>query len=268
MRPSVAGYWSRTPKTSCEVDRAPRSPTRTSMPRAPARVWTTAMVCGWQSAATKKTLRRRSVTATAHVHGLGRGGRLVEQRGVGDRQAGQVGDHGLEVEQRLEPALGDLRLVGRVLGVPARVLQDVALDHRRAPGSRGSPCRGRSGRPGCSTAMPRRTASVSRSPSGRSSGSSESEKRPRRRIDAGTVSPTSRSSESSAERVEHLADLGLVRARGGGGRRCRSARGAAGMAPADLARFGARARPGRRLAARYASPLFTYSSYCSAFISA
>ena len=45
--------------------------------------------------------------------------RLVEQRGVGDVEAGQVGDHGLEIEQRLQPALGDLGLVGRVGGVPA-----------------------------------------------------------------------------------------------------------------------------------------------------
>ena len=38
---------------------------------------------------------------------------------------------GLEVEQRLEPALADLGLVGRVGGVPGRVLQHVAPDHRR-----------------------------------------------------------------------------------------------------------------------------------------
>ena len=47
------------------------------------------------------------------------------------RQPGQVGDHRLEVEQRLEPALADLGLVGRVGGVPGRVLQHVALDDRR-----------------------------------------------------------------------------------------------------------------------------------------
>src|SRR4029077_7939810 len=35
----------------------------------------------------------------------------------------------LEVEQSLESALRDLRLVGRVGGVPPRVLDDVALDH-------------------------------------------------------------------------------------------------------------------------------------------
>ena len=64
-------------------------------------------------------------------HRLGGGGRLVQHRGAGDRQAGQVGDHRLEVDQRLEPALADLGLVGRVGRVPGRVLQDVALDDRR-----------------------------------------------------------------------------------------------------------------------------------------
>ena len=48
-----------------------------------------------------------------------------------EKYAVKVDDHRLEVEQGLEPALGDLRLVRRVLRVPARVLEDVALDHRR-----------------------------------------------------------------------------------------------------------------------------------------
>ncbi len=63
-------------------------------------------------------------------HGFGRRGRLIEQRGVGDVEPGEVADHGLEVEQRLQPALADLGLVGRVGRVPGRILQDVALDHR------------------------------------------------------------------------------------------------------------------------------------------
>ena len=57
-----------------------------------------------------------------HRHRLGRRRRFVQQRGVGDRQAGQVTDHGLEIEQRLEPALRDLGLIGRVGGIPAGVL--------------------------------------------------------------------------------------------------------------------------------------------------
>ncbi len=68
-------------------------------------------------------------------HGLGRGRPLVEQTGVGDRHAGQVADHRLEVEQPLQPPLGDLRLVGGVLGVPARVLKNVAGDDARGNGA-------------------------------------------------------------------------------------------------------------------------------------
>ena len=54
--------------------------------------------------------------AVAHRHRLGRRRGLVEQRGARDRQAGQVPDHGLEVEQDLEPALRDLRLVRACTG--------------------------------------------------------------------------------------------------------------------------------------------------------
>ncbi len=69
--------------------------------------------------------------AQAERHRLRRRGRLVQQRGVGDVEAGEVADQGLEVEQRLQPPLRDLGLVRRVGGVPGRVLQDVALDHAR-----------------------------------------------------------------------------------------------------------------------------------------
>ena len=68
-------------------------------------------------------------------HGLGDRGRLVQQGGAGDRQRRQVGDHGLEVEQRLQPALADLGLVGRVRRVPAGVLQHVSPDHRGRVGA-------------------------------------------------------------------------------------------------------------------------------------
>jgi hypothetical protein len=37
----------------------------------------------------------------------------------------------LEIQQRFEPPLRDLGLVRRVRRVPARVLEDVALDNRR-----------------------------------------------------------------------------------------------------------------------------------------
>jgi hypothetical protein len=65
----------------------------------------------------------------AQRHRLGGRGALVEHRGVGDLQAREVADHGLEGEQRLEPALADLGLVRRVRRVPGGVLEDVAQDH-------------------------------------------------------------------------------------------------------------------------------------------
>jgi len=74
------------------------------------------------------------VQAVAHHHGLGGGGALVEHRGVGDFEPGQVADHRLEVEERLEAALGDLGLVGGVGGVPAGVFKDGPLDDGRDHG--------------------------------------------------------------------------------------------------------------------------------------
>ncbi|MCY1215383.1 hypothetical protein D9M72_272260 [compost metagenome] len=66
--------------------------------------------------------------ALAEGHGLGGGSAFVEQGGVGDRQAGEVADQGLEVQQRFQAALGDFRLVGGIGGVPGRVFQQVAQD--------------------------------------------------------------------------------------------------------------------------------------------
>ena len=105
------------------------------MPSGSARVRTTAIVCGRQSASTTKHAVLGLADAPAERHRLGGGGRLVEQRRVRDRQAGQVGDHRLEVEQRLEPALRDLRLVRRVGRVPGGVLEHVAQDDRRRDGA-------------------------------------------------------------------------------------------------------------------------------------
>ncbi len=73
--------------------------------------------------------------APGQGHGLGCCGRLIEQRGVGQIEAGEVDDHLLVVQQRFQPTLGNLRLIGRVGGVPARILQHVAQDHRRGDGA-------------------------------------------------------------------------------------------------------------------------------------
>ena len=64
-----------------------------------------------------------------HGHSLGRGRRFVEQRRIRQVHAREVRHHRLEVEQRLEPPLGDLGLIRRVRGVPGRVLEHVATDH-------------------------------------------------------------------------------------------------------------------------------------------
>ena len=53
----------------------------------------------------------RRADAQAKRHRLGGGRRFVEHRRVRDRHAGQVADHRLEIDQRLEPALRDLGLV-------------------------------------------------------------------------------------------------------------------------------------------------------------
>ncbi len=73
--------------------------------------------------------------APGQRHGLGGCGALVQQGGAGGGQAGQVGDHRLEVQQGLQAALGDLRLVRRVGRVPGRVLHDVAQDDGRREGA-------------------------------------------------------------------------------------------------------------------------------------
>ena len=72
--------------------------------------------------------------AFAERHGLGRRSGFVEQGGVGDRQAGEVADQGLEVQQRFQAALGNFWLVWGVSGVPGRVFQQVAQDRCRGVG--------------------------------------------------------------------------------------------------------------------------------------
>ncbi len=73
---------------------------------------------------------RRFALAHAHRQRHGLGGRrgLVEHRSTGDGHAGQVAHHGLEVDQRFQPALGNLRLIRRIGGVPGRVFEYVAQD--------------------------------------------------------------------------------------------------------------------------------------------
>ncbi len=81
-----------------------------------------------EDAAVGRLLRRHPMQQR---HRLAGRGRLVEQRGSGHGQPGEIGDDGLEVQQRFEAALGDLGLVGRVGCVPARILEHAAANHAR-----------------------------------------------------------------------------------------------------------------------------------------
>ena len=63
--------------------------------------------------------------ALGHQHRFGGGGGTVIERGVGHLHAGQQRHLGLELEQILQRALGDFRLVGRVAGEEFRALDQV-----------------------------------------------------------------------------------------------------------------------------------------------
>ena len=93
-------------------------------------VRTTSMVWGWHASETKNLRPSFPLTFIAMVMASAAGRALVEQGGVGDLHAGEVHHHGLEVQERLHAPLRDLRLVGGVGRVPARILQDVAEDDR------------------------------------------------------------------------------------------------------------------------------------------
>ncbi len=68
-------------------------------------------------------------------HRLGSGRGLVEQRRVRERQPREIADHRLVVEERLEAALRDLRLVRRIGRVPGRILEHLAQHHLRRMGA-------------------------------------------------------------------------------------------------------------------------------------
>ena len=74
--------------------------------------------------------RRRGRYAFGQRHGFGGGGRLVQERGIGDVERRQITYHGLKIQQRLESPLADFGLIGRIRGVPGGVLQNIAQDHR------------------------------------------------------------------------------------------------------------------------------------------
>ena len=80
------------------------------------------------AAGDEEHVRLRLGRTLGQRHRLGGGSAFVEQRGIGDVHAGEVGAQGLEVDQRFHAALRDLRLVRGVRRVPRGILEDVAQD--------------------------------------------------------------------------------------------------------------------------------------------
>ena len=141
---------------------------------------------------------RGLAAASRQGHRLGGCRRLVEQRGAGHRESGEVAHDRLEVEERLEPALGDLRLVGRVSGVPGRVLEHVAQNDRRRHGAVVAEADHR----GQHLVAPGELAQLIEHLVLGTARSSRSGSPPR--IEAGTAASTSSSRERMAEQRQHL----------------------------------------------------------------
>lgn len=76
----------------------------------------------------KEGVRLLAKDRVAHRHGLCRSSGLIKQRDVGEREAFNVRDHSLVVEQGLEATLIDFYLKRGALSVPAWVLEIVTND--------------------------------------------------------------------------------------------------------------------------------------------
>ena len=71
------------------------------------------------------------VRAVHQRHRFGGGRRLIQQRGARHFHPRQIRHHRLEVQERFQAALCDLRLIGRVWRVPTRVLHHHPKNHAR-----------------------------------------------------------------------------------------------------------------------------------------
>ncbi len=76
-------------------------------------------------------LARLAAAGVRHRHRFGGGRALVEQRRVRDLEPGEILHHRLKRQQRFQPSLRNLGLIRRVRRVPAGILENIALDHRR-----------------------------------------------------------------------------------------------------------------------------------------
>ena len=97
IAPSLAGYCSRAPNTASAVELGQRDrPTTSSMPRWPGAGPQHGERLRVQSRVDEEQGGFAAADAVRHGHGLGGGGGLVEQRGVGQLHAGEVDHHLLD----------------------------------------------------------------------------------------------------------------------------------------------------------------------------
>ncbi len=64
-----------------------------------------------------------------HGHRFCGGRAFIQQGGIGQRKTREVGYHRLEIQQAFESALRNLRLVGGILGIPARIFENISEDN-------------------------------------------------------------------------------------------------------------------------------------------
>ena len=214
--PRKFGFWTKTAAVSSSSASAssaasvspPSSPTSTTSAPKPRGVGRERLAAVRVQAARDDELAASLGRADRQVGGRGDRRRALVERGVGDRQRGELGDRGLELEHHLQAALGDLGLVRRVRGQELRALGDRVDDRRHVvvvhPGAEEADL-------GVGVGVARRERrevvedSVSESPSGRSSG------RPRRRsagmsANSSSIEPTPIAA-SIASRSASVADV-------------------------------------------------------------
>jgi hypothetical protein len=130
----VPGYWKIAPNTACRVQRLGRADDHLDAQRLGPRLHHRD-VLRMAGSSTKNPRALDFATRSAITIASAQAVASSSSEALATRQPRQVRHHRLEVQQRLKPPLRDLGLVGRVGGVPGRVLQHVALDRGRRVGA-------------------------------------------------------------------------------------------------------------------------------------
>ena len=102
--PKVPGYWKIAPKTAAG-SRSAGAPMTISMPSGLGRVSMTEMVCGCRFSLTKNALAFDLATRCAMAMASAAAVASSSNEALATGRPGQIGDHGLIIQQRLKPAL-------------------------------------------------------------------------------------------------------------------------------------------------------------------